>query len=123
VNWTWQCAPVYTQGVRRLFRLPVRRFVVQDQSMQPTLWPGDRLVVARWLAPRAGDIVAIRDPADGGRFLVKRIVQLHPNGDLVVQGDNADLSRDSRAFGSVPRRLLEGRVIYRYLPGERRGRL
>jgi len=33
------------------------------------------------------------------------------------------VSRDSRHFGPVPRGLVVGRVVYRYLPGARRGRL
>ncbi|MBV8718134.1 MAG: nickel-type superoxide dismutase maturation protease, partial [Chloroflexi bacterium] len=30
--------------------------------MHPALRPGDRVVVATWLAPRVGDIVVLRDP-------------------------------------------------------------
>jgi type IV secretory pathway protease TraF len=51
------------------------------------------------------------------------VVSLEANGDLVVRGDNPNVSRDSREFGPVPRRLVVGRVVYRYLPGERRGRV
>ena len=52
---------------------------------------------------------------------MKRVASVEPNGDLVLHADNPNVSRDSRHFGPVPRRLIVGRVIYRYLPGERRG--
>jgi nickel-type superoxide dismutase maturation protease len=104
--------------------LPVRRFVVQDTSMQPGLCPGDRLLVWRWPArPKPGDLVVFRDPEWHLSFTVKRGASLTASGELVVRGDNPNVSRDSRDFGPVSRRLLVGRVVYRYLPGERRGRL
>jgi nickel-type superoxide dismutase maturation protease len=103
--------------------LPLRRFVVRDTSMQPGLSPGDRVLVWQWAAPRSGDLVVFRDPERHLSFAVKRVVSLEANGDLVVRGDNPNVSRDSREFGPVPRRLVVGRVVYRYLPGERRGRV
>jgi nickel-type superoxide dismutase maturation protease len=103
--------------------LPIRRFVVADTSMQPALRPGDRVLVWQWLHPRAGDVVVVREPDRHLTFAVKRVASVEANGDLVVLGDNPNVSRDSREFGPVPRGLVVGRVIYRYLPAERRGRL
>jgi len=91
--------------------------------MRPALEPSDRVVVARWVSPRPGDVVVARDPEQPSIYLVKRVASLTPTGDLVLHADNPNVSRDSRHFGPVPRRLLVGRVIYRYLPGERRGRV
>jgi nickel-type superoxide dismutase maturation protease len=105
----------------RLDWLPVQRFVVQDTSMRPALQPGDRLLAGRWLRPNQGDLVVLRDPEQRSTFLVKRVAAIEPNGDLVVRGDNPNVSRDSRHFGPVPRRLVVGKVVFRYLPGERRG--
>lgn len=121
---------------------PLARFVVQDWSMAPAIAPGDRLLVWRWLGKRhlrRGDIVVVRDPEHPRRFLVKRVAATVPrhspaardgkltprrmDADLVVHGDNAGHSRDSRQFGPVPTALLVGRVIWRYLPEGRRGRL
>ena len=82
-----------------------------------------RLLVGRWLRPRAGDLVVLRDPEQPSVFIVKRVASVEPNGDLVVRGDNPNVSRDSRHFGRVARRLVVGRAFYRYLPGARRGRL
>jgi nickel-type superoxide dismutase maturation protease len=102
-------------------RGPLRRFVVQDTSMRPTLEPGDRILVGSWLRARRGDVIVAQDPENHLSYLVKRVAQVEPNGTLVLHADNPNVSRDSRHFGPVPRRLIVGRVIYRYLPGERRG--
>jgi signal peptidase I len=51
---------------------------------------------------------------------VKRVATVDP---LTVVGDNRDASTDSRVFGALDRRDVVGRVVYRYLPEGRRGRL
>jgi len=107
--------------VRRL--LPLRRFVVEDTSMRPVLQPGDRLFVFQWPRPRPGDLVVLQEPDRQRMFAVKRVARLEANGDVIVHGDNPNVSRDSREFGPVPRQLIVGRVIYRYLPAKSRGRL
>jgi len=89
--------------------------------MQPALRPHDRLLVCRWLTLRRGDLLVLRDPERHAIFLVKRVADVAANGDLVVHADNPNVSRDSRHFGPVPRRLVVGRAIFRYLPAERRG--
>jgi signal peptidase I len=91
--------------------------------MQPTLLPGDRVLAFRWGAPRANDVVVFRAPDARATFTIKRVQALTADGDVVVRGDNVNVSRDSRHFGPVPRALVIGRVLYRYLPGARRGRL
>jgi nickel-type superoxide dismutase maturation protease len=92
--------------------------------MQPTLEPGDRLmVVASWARPRPGDVVVLREPDRQLTYAVKRVAGVDPNGDVVVHADNPNVSRDSREFGPVPGRLIVGKVVYRYLPAARRVRL
>ncbi len=130
-------------------RLPLARFVVDGASMEPALRAGDRLLTWRGLTgsprPRRGQIVVLRDPHAPGRELVKR-VRAQPGesvplalgratvGDphaahhlaadeYFVAGDNGDASRDSRHFGPVRREQLVGRVVYRYWPPERAGRV
>jgi nickel-type superoxide dismutase maturation protease len=128
-----QCLAVYTDGVSRPLRewLPVRRFVVADTSMRPALEPGDRLLVCSRSWPwrgaanarlRPGDIVVFREPDRHLSFAVKRIASVTPAGGVEVRGDNVNVSRDSRAFGPLTRAQIVGRVIYRYLPRQRRGR-
>jgi nickel-type superoxide dismutase maturation protease len=103
--------------------LPLQRFRVEDTSMRPVVQPGDRLLVGRWLRPRRGSLVVVRDPEYPSTFLLKRVARVEPNGDLLVQGDNPNVSRDSRHFGLVTRQLVIGRAFFRYLPATRRGRL
>lgn len=92
--------------------------------MLPTLRDGDHIVVVRGRL-RAGDLVAIRDPRRPTRIIVKRVetIAADQRGALTVVGDNPPESTDSRHFGLVPRSLVVGRVVYRYAPVERAGRV
>ena len=102
----------------------VRRTEVVGQSMLPTLEPGDRLVVVR-LPPfwplSVGQLVAVPDPRDRSRLLVKRVRSV-AGGSVEVRGDNEGSSTDSRHFGLLPRRGVVGRVCYCYGPAGRTGR-
>jgi signal peptidase I len=98
---------------------------VEGRSMAPTLGSGDVVltVKARALRPpiREGTIVVARRPGDGGS-VVKRVVSV--SGALgerwfVLRGDNARTSADSRAYGPVPERRIEGVVIARLAPSPR----
>lgn len=108
--------------------MPTRRAVlyrvaIAGHSMSPALEPGDRLLLVRGMPVRPGHLVGVLDPRDPPgreRLLVKRVVEIRPDG-VVVAGDNPDASTDSRDFGAVPRRLLRGRAVYRYAPAARRG--
>jgi nickel-type superoxide dismutase maturation protease len=104
-------------------QLPLRRFVVADTSMRPGVEPRDRVLVWQWGRVRAGDLVVFREPDRQLTFGVKRVSGINADGSVVVRGDNPNVSRDSRDYGPVPRRLVIGRAIYRYLPAVRRGRL
>ena len=90
--------------------------------MRPTLEPGDRLVVWAPGAVRTGDLIAVRDPRNPARTVVKRVAAVGGEGVTVV-GDNPGASTDSRTFGPVPPGLVRGRVLYRYWPEARRGRI
>lgn len=87
--------------------------------MQPTLAPGDRLLVVS-RRPVPGDLVAVADPRARSRLLVKRAVEVSTGG-VVVHGDNPAASTDSRDFGSVPEPLVAGVAVYRYAPAHRAG--
>ncbi len=87
--------------------------------MAPTLRPGQLVLVARGLRPRAGDIVVVEGP--NGVEMVKRVSAgpgdeampgwiLGPDEWLVL-GDNREASTDSREFGALPTEAIIGRVV------------
>jgi signal peptidase I len=88
--------------------------------MSPTLRHGDQLLVravGRRTEVRPGDVVIARFPARPELLVVKRVVRAVPGGHW-VQGDNAVVADDSRAFGTA---VVVGRVVARLWP--RPGRL
>ena len=101
---------------------PLRRVEVAGDSMRPSLQPGDRLLVVRSRRLRAGDVVALADPRQPARTVVKRVATVGPDG-VTVLGDDPGASTDSRTYGPVPRALVHGRAVYRYWPEQRRGRI
>jgi len=124
------------------FALFLRTFVVASiqipsGSMEPTLAPGDRVVVARTLyartgraaldrflpvrAPRRGDVVWADSPLDPAERLVKRCAATAgqsvagstvPPGRIAVVGDLRAASLDSRTFGPIPLGAVRGRVVF-----------
>lgn len=114
--------PIRARLDRRLAGLRWRRIVVRGESMRPTLEPGDRVLVVPVRRPRPGDLVALEDPERPGRMVVKRVAEVADDR-VVVIGDRAVLSVDSRHYGPVRRSALRGRVVYRYAPTGRAGRV
>jgi signal peptidase I len=113
---------------------------VTGRSMEPALWHGDRVLVrrARLSTVRAGQVVVLATPATlpatDGRWMVKRAVAVPgdpvprmapswcrdpvvPAGRVVVFGDNAAFSHDSRQLGYLPGDRLLGVVIRRLAAG------
>jgi len=121
------CMAVVLAGAGLIATRGIRRVEVAGGSMAPTFRPGDRLVVlARpfgsqpW--PAVGDVVAVADPRDPTRTLVKRVAAVdRAAGTLDVRGDDLAASTDSREFGPVPRAAVVGRAVYRYAPPGRTG--
>jgi hypothetical protein len=112
------------------------RIAVTDESMQPTLEPGDWLLadptVRRW--PRPGSLVCFREPGSG-LLVVKRVAArgpvtvASPFGPYPIEPDEAwlesdnPIGRDSRHYGPVRAERLVARVRLRYGPPGRAGRL
>ena len=93
---------------------------VTGPSMVPTTRHGDRLLARRVrsaAAVRPGDVVLARFPARPDLLVVKRVRRAVPGGHW-VEGDNALVTDDSRAFGTA---VVVGRVVARLWP--RPGRL
>lgn len=105
---------------------------VEGVSMEPTHRPGDRLLVRRatLAGVRRGAVVVVTAPSGAPPtdppLMVKRAVALPgdavpagipvpdamvPSGHLVVLGDNAAQSADSRTMGFLPAAAVIGVVL------------
>jgi len=90
----------------------MQRFQVSEDSMRPTLAPGDEFVATASRAPVVGDIVALPHPSREDFWLVKRVGagpgdRVDGRGPLghdeawVVSDNPAVSTTDSRSFGPV----------------------
>jgi phage repressor protein C with HTH and peptisase S24 domain len=91
------------QGPRRW---PVRLFRVVDDSMRPTLAPGDGLLAVRGGRVRRGQLRVFRDPRLSSRWMVKRVADVYGSGRGAVFEARSDNPRapgaaDSHEFGWV----------------------
>ncbi len=94
---------------------------VYNPSMQPTLYPGDQLVVRYGAPVRPGDVVVLRHPFRQDLLIVKRAVERREGG-WWVRGDNPYVENDSREFGVVPDELVVARAWVRLRPRPGAGR-
>ncbi len=96
----------------------MRRFVVVEDSMRPTLQPGDGLVALRTGRPREGELRVFPDPWSSSRYLVKRVGAVRRSESATLfeaLSDNAGApgATDSREFGWVPA-AESYRVVWTY---------
>jgi hypothetical protein len=85
----------------------MRLFRVVDDSMRPTLNPGDGLVALRGGEPRRGQLRLFRDPRMSTRWFVKRVDDVFRGETSVTFEARSDNPRapgaaDSHDFGWVP---------------------
>jgi nickel-type superoxide dismutase maturation protease len=95
-------------------RWPLLRVAVAERSMEPTLRPGDWLLVLRTRRIRPGGLVVAWHPSRPTLLLVKRALRREPGGWWLQSDSPNGAAADSRAFGPVPPGLIEGRVLLRY---------
>ena len=85
--------------------------------MQPTLLPGDMVLVDprafRMSGPLVGDIVLARHPYERDVSIIKRVADITLEGRLVLHSDNPRVGSDSRQFGTISQERLIGRVTCR----------
>lgn len=94
-----------------LLFLPLLKFTVREESMLPTLAPGDTVLVWRFGSPKVGDIVVLNPEGLSAMGpVIKRVGKIR-NDRYFLVGDNAAKSTDSRQFGWVERKEIIGRVI------------
>ena len=89
-----------------------RMAVVSGLSMIPTLAPGERLLVRLDGPIVRGDLVVFER---ANQLDVKRILRIEADG-VFVQGDNDQVSTDSRTYGLIPHKDVWGSVTYRLWP-------
>ena len=98
-----------------------RRVVVEGRSMEPTLAPGDRLLVVRAPEPaRRATSWRCATPGTPSGCSSSGSVRCSRT-QIVLRGDNPEASTDSRSFGPVPTSAVLGRVIRCYAPSWRAG--
>jgi hypothetical protein len=88
-------------------RWPLRRFAVVEDSMRPSLNPGDGLLALRGGAPRRGQLRVFPDPTLPSRWLIKRVGGVRGTGrgatfEACSDNPGAPGVVDSRQFGWVP---------------------
>jgi signal peptidase I len=84
--------------------------IVRGDSMEPTYFLGDLLLIAAQPAYSVGDPVAYHVPAGepgAGMLVVHRIAGLAPDGGFVMRGDNNPVDDPWRPDG----KLIAGRVV------------
>jgi len=98
--------------------------IAQGSSMEPSIQSGKILIVSRlryglripwargylirWSRPKIGEVVVFYTPT--GELAVKRCIALDEWG-FTAQGDNLNVSYDSRSYGSVPVDNIIGKVL------------
>ena len=82
---------------------PIRRFIVDGDSMLPTYANGDLVLALRSNKARVGQTRVLEHPHRPGMWLVKRVGSVRPeDGAMWVESDNTEVTRaDSRQFGHL----------------------
>jgi len=109
----------------RLLLRGVTTAEVEGQSMAPTFNRGDWLLVRRFPSTsmprvRVGDVLLIERESQPGALFIKRLTGIRgdsPNRHYPtywVEGDNRELSQDSRSWGALDGEEIVGKVLFRY---------
>jgi nickel-type superoxide dismutase maturation protease len=88
-------------------------FLVEGNSMLPTLKDGDAVLIKRRARIETGDIILANHPFKKSVKILKRVKSFTAKGDLFLVGDNPPESTDSRTFGAVPLKYLIGKATCR----------
>lgn len=82
--------------------------------MEPALRDGDWLIARRTRTVAAGQLVVVRDPADRGQLLVKRVQRVLP--DAIEIASEAPHRDHLTTRPAVPAADIVGRPVFRYAP-------
>lgn len=86
--------------LRRKFAL-MKRFVVTDRSMEPTLIDGQGLIAIRSTSFRRGQLRVVQHPEQPNFWIVKRLGNRVDQHRWMLTADNTNTGQDSRHFGAV----------------------
>lgn len=93
---------------------PIVKYQIEENSMIPAFKPGDLVLVNKLSfllkKPKIGDIIIFQDSQ--GKYLIKRIEKIS-NNIIFVLGINKKKSIDSRRFGSILKKDIIGRVLFK----------
>ncbi len=99
---------------RLLFFVGKRRaFLIEGDSMLPTLKDGDAILIDADAKIAVGDIILTKHPFKKSVKLVKRLSEIDQNGNYFLVGDNPPESTDSRTFGALSPKHLLGKAVCR----------
>lgn len=110
--------------------------ICDGKSMEPAFPDGSLVAVHRFVKTiDRNDVVLLRSPQDPYEYLLKRVTKLEgeniqdftsgkpwvPRGYVWLEGDNKEMSLDSRVYGPVPKGLITGKVFFTFWPLSRAG--
>jgi nickel-type superoxide dismutase maturation protease len=99
---------------RILLSLGLRKAVrVSGSSMRPALEDNDVVLVHRADKIAVGDIVVAAHPFKKSVTILKRVTAIDEADRFELHGDDPVESSDSRSFGTVPRKHIQGKVVAR----------
>lgn len=86
---------------------PFSRFIVNDKSMIPSYFPGDRVLTFNWKTPKKNNVIVFKGD---GRFLIKRVKRIDGEN-FICRGDNRIYSK---TYYKVEPECIRGKVILKY---------
>ncbi|NLK87006.1 MAG: signal peptidase I [Clostridiaceae bacterium] len=115
----------------------VRVYLTDVSEIFKPVWSKTNVRLVKRVIATAGDEVDIRDGKVyiNGKELMEPYVrgetyqreQSFPiklkDGEFFVLGDNREVSKDSRTFGTIDRRQIEGKAVFRFWPLDKFGKL
>ena len=86
--------------------------MIQEESMQPLLYPGNLVLVNRLRKGKTGDVIVFENPKKDSSqmYLIKQIVK-EENNRVYVLGLSKIKSIDSRHFGWIDKKSIIGKMI------------
>lgn len=86
---------------------PFSRFIVNDKSMIPTYFPGDRVLIFNWKTPKKNNVIVFNVD---DKFLIKRVKRIYGEN-FICCGDNR---KYSKTYYKVEPESIRGKVILSY---------